>query len=49
VAAGLLDRAPPQNQKALINAQLKSALETVAFLPFARSVDRWRWQVFAGR
>ena len=49
VAAGLLDRVPPENQKALINAQLKSALEKVAFLPFARSVDRWRWQVFAGK
>ena len=49
VKAGLLDRVPPENPKALINAQMKSALEKVAFLPFARSVDRWRWQVFAGK
>jgi len=48
VQAGLLDRVPPENRKALINAQLKSALEKVAFLPFAKGVDRWRWQVFAG-
>jgi peptidyl-dipeptidase A len=49
VKARLLDRVPPQNQKALINAQLKSALEKVAFLPFARGIDQWRWQVFAGK
>jgi peptidyl-dipeptidase A len=49
VQAGLLDRVPPENQKALINAQLKSALEKVAFLPFAKGIDQWRWQVFAGK
>ena len=49
VKAGLLDRVPPENQKALINAQMKSALEKVAFLPFAKSIDLWRWQVFAGK
>ncbi|HEY1904447.1 MAG TPA: M2 family metallopeptidase [Myxococcaceae bacterium] len=49
VKAGLLDRVPPENEKALINAQLKSALEKVAFLPFAKDIDRWRWQVFAGK
>ncbi len=49
VQSGLLDRVPPENQKALINAQLKSALEKVAFLPFAKDIDRWRWQVFAGK
>ncbi|HZJ54667.1 MAG TPA: M2 family metallopeptidase [Myxococcaceae bacterium] len=48
VRAGLLERVPPENQKALINAQLKSALEKVSFLPFAKGIDRWRWQVFAG-
>src|SRR5262249_40062839 len=49
VKAGLLDRVPPANPKALINAQLKTALEKVAFLPFAKDVDLWRWQVFAGK
>ena len=49
VKAGLLDRVPPTNEKALINAQLKTALEKVAFLPFAKDIDQWRWQVFAGK
>jgi peptidyl-dipeptidase A len=49
VKAGLLDRVPPENHKALIDAQMKSALEKVAFLPFALEVDRWRWQVFSGK
>jgi len=49
VKAGLLDRVPPENPKALINGQLKTALEKVAFLPFAKDIDRWRWDVFAGK
>jgi peptidyl-dipeptidase A len=49
VKAGLLDRVPPENQKALINAQLKSALEKVTFLPFAKGIDTWRWDVFSGK
>ncbi|HVZ98734.1 MAG TPA: M2 family metallopeptidase [Caulobacterales bacterium] len=28
---------------------LNMALDKIAFLPFAYSVDRWRWDVFAGR
>jgi peptidyl-dipeptidase A len=34
--------------RSLINAQLREALEKVAFLPFGKLVDQWRWQVFAG-
>ncbi|HTS79769.1 MAG TPA: M2 family metallopeptidase [Myxococcaceae bacterium] len=49
VKAGLLDRVPPENQKALINGQLRTALEKVAFLPFGKDIDQWRWQVFAGK
>lgn len=49
VSAGLLDRVPPENQKALINGQLKTALEKVSFLPFGKGIDQWRWQVFAGK
>jgi peptidyl-dipeptidase A len=49
VQAGLLDRVPPENRKALINAQLKRALDKVAFLPFGKTIDLWRWQVFAGK
>ncbi len=49
VKAGLLTRVPPANDKALINEQLKSALEKVAFLPFGKDIDVWRWQVFSGK
>jgi len=49
VKAGLLDRVPPASQKALINEQLKAALEKVSFLPFGKDIDQWRWQVFAGK
>jgi len=35
--------------KAVINFQLKKALEGVAFLPFGRMMDQWRWDVFAGK
>ncbi len=49
VKAGLLDRVPPSNDKALINSQLKAALEKVAFLPFGKDIDVWRWQVFSGK
>ena len=49
VKAGLLDRVPPANEKALINVQLKAALEKVSFLPFGKDIDQWRWQVFSGK
>lgn len=32
-----------------INYLLKQALEVVAFLPFARTVDKYLWDVFRGR
>ncbi len=31
-----------------IGLLLRTALEKVAFLPFALAVDRWRWKVFSG-
>jgi peptidyl-dipeptidase A len=37
-----------QDRKALINAQMKRALEKIAFLPFGKLIDQWRWQVFSG-
>src|SRR5215813_237568 len=49
VRAGLLAKVPPENQKALINSQLKEALEKVAFLPFGKDIDQWRWAVFSGK
>ncbi|MBS0580330.1 MAG: M2 family metallopeptidase [Proteobacteria bacterium] len=34
---------------ALIDQQMSMALEKIAFLPFARFIDLWRWQVFSGQ
>ncbi len=43
----LVPKVPPGHD-ALIDQQMKMALEKVAFLPFARMIDLWRWQVFSG-
>jgi peptidyl-dipeptidase A len=39
----------PKDDKGLINVQMKDALEKVAFLPFGKLIDEWRWGVFSGR
>jgi len=41
---------PPQKSdpKATINAQMKWALDKIAFLPWSKLVDQWRWRVFSG-
>jgi peptidyl-dipeptidase A len=44
---GLVDK-PQVSREALINSQLKLALDKVAFLPFGLLIDRWRWGVFDG-
>jgi peptidyl-dipeptidase A len=44
---GLIPAVAPSHE-ALINQQMKMALEKIAFLPFGRLIDQWRWQVFAG-
>jgi peptidyl-dipeptidase A len=36
------------SREAVINAQMKMALEKIAFLPFGKVVDEWRWKVFSG-
>ncbi|MCK9538396.1 M2 family metallopeptidase [Dokdonella sp.] len=36
------------DDKAVLNAQMKLALEKVAFLPFGLLIDKWRWGVFDG-
>ncbi len=36
------------SHEATINTQMKQALDRVAFLPFGRLIDQWRWDVFAG-
>ncbi len=45
---GLVEAQPP-SQEAVINTQLKMALDKVAFLPFGKLIDQWRWGVFDGR
>jgi peptidyl-dipeptidase A len=37
------------SREALINRQMKLALEKIAFLPFGKMIDEWRWQVFSGQ
>ncbi|HEY3706762.1 MAG TPA: M2 family metallopeptidase [Terracidiphilus sp.] len=44
---GLTDSEPPA--EADIPLQLRTALDKVAFLPFALALDKWRWEVFSGQ
>ena len=37
------------SKEAIINQQMKMALDKVAFLPFGKLIDEWRWGVFDGR
>ncbi len=45
---GLINAVKP-SQEAVINQQMKMALDKIAFLPFGRLIDQWRWKVFSGR
>lgn len=36
------------SKEATINSQMKLALEKIAFLPFGKMIDEWRWKVFSG-
>ncbi len=45
---GLVDNVE-QSQEALINEQMQLALDKIAFLPFGKLIDLWRWDVFAGK
>ena len=44
---GLMEQAPEAD--ADVGDLLKRALSKVAILPFAYSVDKWRWDVYAGK
>jgi peptidyl-dipeptidase A len=44
---GLATTEPPA--EADIPLQLRTALDKVAFLPFALALDEWRWEVFSGQ
>ncbi|GAO04071.1 M2 family metallopeptidase [Anaeromyxobacter sp. PSR-1] len=39
----------PKDEKGVVNVQMKRALEKVAFLPFGKLIDQWRWDVFSGK
>jgi peptidyl-dipeptidase A len=47
-SVGLLEDAP-QNPKADVNFLMKIALSKIAFLPFGKLIDQWRWDVFSGK
>jgi peptidyl-dipeptidase A len=40
--------AAEDSREAVINRQMQMALEKVAFLPFGKLIDEWRWKVFDG-
>jgi len=44
---GLIDDATG-SVEAVINRQMQQALDKIAFLPFGKLIDEWRWGVFAG-
>lgn len=44
---GLVE-ASAESDEAVINRQMQQALDKVAFLPFGKLIDEWRWDVFAG-
>ena len=47
-AVGLVPEVP-KDERAVLNHQMRNALEGVAFLPFGRLMDAWRWEVFSGK
>jgi peptidyl-dipeptidase A len=47
-SVGLLPKSTKSGREALINRQMKVASEKIAFLPFGKLVDQWRWGVFSG-
>jgi peptidyl-dipeptidase A len=38
-----------ESRETVINRQMQQALDNIAFLPFGKLIDEWRWGVFAGR
>jgi peptidyl-dipeptidase A len=46
---GLSPAQATPSREALINRQMKMALDKIAFLPFGKMIDEWRWQVFSGQ
>ncbi|WP_152625339.1 M2 family metallopeptidase [Cellvibrio sp. OA-2007] len=46
-AIGLIENVEA-NEQSVINQQMKLALGKIAFLPFGKLMDQWRWKVFSG-
>jgi peptidyl-dipeptidase A len=44
---GLVGNVQP-SKEAVINQQMKMAADKIAFLPFGKLIDEWRWKVFDG-
>ncbi|MGH8197277.1 MAG: M2 family metallopeptidase [Steroidobacteraceae bacterium] len=47
-SVGLMPKGATSSREALINRLMKVASEKIAFLPFGKLVDQWRWGVFSG-
>lgn len=50
-AIGLIDSAESHSEnheQVVINQQMKLALGKIAFLPFGKLIDQWRWKVYSG-
>jgi len=45
---GLADKTQ-SSPEAVINQQMRIALDKIGFLPFGKLIDQWRWDVFSGR
>lgn len=45
---GLLDQVSDSDE-AVLNKQMHDAVARIAFLPFGRMMDQWRWDVFSGK
>jgi len=45
---GLIGATVEPTPESVVNDQMVVALDKIAFLPFARMIDQWRWDVFSG-
>ena len=43
-----LIKSAEESPQAVINRQMQQALDSIAFLPFGKLIDEWRWAVFSG-
>ena len=46
---GLVPARDAKSSEAVINQQMKMALDKIAFLPFGKLIDQWRWERVLGR